>query len=98
MATSIFEPPMRRVEVMSLAGAETRVKTSSSVHRMPDFANPLAHAPGIIDPIDPQAKKLPRTVSPSSCEPQFFHFWWREHALKKSVHADFSRAENQNNK
>ena len=83
---------------MLLAGAETRVKTRSSAHRAPDFANPRARAPGIIDSIDPQAKKLPRTVSRSSCEPQFLHFRWREHALKKSVNADFSWAENQNNK
>src|SRR5258708_32363206 len=98
MVTSIFEPPMRRVEVMSFAGAETRVKTNSSAHKMPDFANPRARAPGIIDPIDPQAKKLRRMISSSSCEPQFFHFWWYEHALKKSVHADFSGTEYQNNK
>ncbi len=83
---------------MSLAGAETRVKTSNSAHRMPDFENPRARAREIISPIDLQAKRMPRTVSRSSREPQFFDFWWREHALEKSVQADFSWAENQNNK
>src|SRR5882724_9408446 len=73
-------------------------RTSSRAHRKPDFASSHARAGGIIDPIDLQTKKLPRTVSRSSRQPQFFDFWWREHALEKSVQADFSWAENQNNK